>query len=64
MGTSVLLEGMLQRPPGSSAERVELCAESIIEVGEVDGAYPLRKSMRKPENFRDLVHLRARTNTV
>ncbi|CAL5031510.1 unnamed protein product [Urochloa decumbens] len=66
MGTSVLLEGRLQRPPaGSSAERVELRVERVIEVGEVDAAaYPLRKSMRKPENFRDLMHLRARTNTV
>jgi asparaginyl-tRNA synthetase len=64
MGTSVLLEGKLKKPPRNSKERVELHVDRVIEVGEVDDAYPLHKSMTKPENFRDLVHLRARTNTV
>lgn len=64
MGTSVLLEGKLKKPPRNSKERVELHVDRVIEVGEVDDAYPLHKSMTKPENFRDLVHLRARTMTV
>ena len=64
MGTSLLLEGKLKKPLRNSKERVELHVDRVIEVGEVDDAYPLHKSMTKPENFRDLVHLRARTNTV
>ncbi|CAD6342343.1 unnamed protein product [Miscanthus lutarioriparius] len=64
MGTSLLLEGKLKKPLRNSKERVELHVDRVIEVGEVDDAYPLHKSMTKPENFRDLVHLRARTNTI
>ena len=64
-GTSVLVEGVLQKPPVEAKQRIELKVKTVIEVGEVDAAaYPLPKTKITLETLRDFVHLRARTNTV
>ncbi|KAL6657442.1 hypothetical protein ACP70R_005222 [Stipagrostis hirtigluma subsp. patula] len=65
LGTSLLVEGELKKPPRSSKEPIELHVDRVIEIGEVDkGTYPLQKSKNAPITFRDLVHLRARTSTI
>lgn len=64
-GTSVLVEGVLKKPPEEAKQRIELKVEKVIEVGEVDAAaYPLPKTRITLETLRDFVHLRARTNTI
>ncbi|CAM0957811.1 unnamed protein product [Alopecurus aequalis] len=64
-GTSVLVEGVLQKPPVEAKQRIELKVDKVIEVGEVDAAaYPLPKTKITLETLRDFVHLRARTNTI
>uniref|UniRef100_A0ACD5W458 Uncharacterized protein n=1 Tax=Avena sativa TaxID=4498 RepID=A0ACD5W458_AVESA len=64
-GTSVLVEGVLKKPPEEAKQRIELKVEKVIEVGEVDAAaYPLPKTKITLETLRDFVHLRARTNTI
>jgi asparaginyl-tRNA synthetase len=64
-GTSVLVVGELWKPPEGARETVELRAERVVEVGEVDAAaYPLPKGRIGLETLRDFVHLRARTETV
>uniref|UniRef100_A0A452XZL5 asparagine--tRNA ligase n=1 Tax=Aegilops tauschii subsp. strangulata TaxID=200361 RepID=A0A452XZL5_AEGTS len=64
-GTSVLVEGVLKKPPAEAKQRIELKVERVIELGEVDAAaYPLPKTKITLETLRDFVHLRARTNTI
>ncbi|KAL6840926.1 hypothetical protein ACP4OV_029186 [Aristida adscensionis] len=71
-GTSVLVEGVLRKPPDDVKhlkEAVELHVERVVEVGEVDAAaYPLPKTKKDKEitmeTLRGHVHLRARTNII
>ena len=64
-GTSVVIEGVLKRPPAGVKQSLELRAERVLELGVCDpGKYPLPKTRLTLEFLRDLVHLRARTNTV
>ncbi|XP_072953925.1 asparagine--tRNA ligase, cytoplasmic 1-like [Typha angustifolia] len=63
-GTCVLVEGELKKPPEGAKQRIELRVEKVIEVGPVDAKYPLPKTKLTLENLREVVHLRARTNTI
>ncbi|XP_010921956.1 asparagine--tRNA ligase, cytoplasmic 1 [Elaeis guineensis] len=64
-GTSVLVEGVLKKPPEGTKQSVELKVEQVLEVGPVDPSkYPLPKTRLTLEFLRDFVHLRARTNTI
>lgn len=64
-GTSVLVEGELKKPPEGTKQSVELRVERVIEIGTVDPAkYPLPKTRLTLERLREIVHFRARTNTI
>ena len=48
-------------------QKVELKAAAVLHVGACDnsaGAYPLAKKKQTMEFLRDIMHLRARTNTI
>jgi asparaginyl-tRNA synthetase len=65
-GTSVLLEGVLEKLDGAKHKQlIELQVERVIDVGEVDArVYPLPKTKHTLEGLRDIPHLRPRTDTV
>ncbi|XP_072997304.1 asparagine--tRNA ligase, cytoplasmic 1-like [Typha latifolia] len=63
-GTCVLVEGELKKPPEGTKQRIELRVDWVLEVGGVDAKYPLPKARLTLENLREVVHLRARTNTI
>ncbi|XP_047072214.1 asparagine--tRNA ligase, cytoplasmic 3-like [Lolium rigidum] len=65
-GTSVLLEGVLEKLDGAKYKQlIELQVEKVIDVGEVDArVYPLPKTKHTLEGLRDIPHLRPRTDTI
>lgn len=64
-GTSVLLEGVLERTPEGTKQAVELKATKVIHLGTCDAStYPMAKKSLPFEFLREKAHLRARTNTI
>ncbi|KAK9832624.1 hypothetical protein WJX81_004893 [Elliptochloris bilobata] len=66
-GTSVLVEGELTETPPGTKQKVELKAMALLHVGPCDnsaGEYPLAKKKQTMEFLREIMHLRARTNTI
>ncbi|XP_020114036.1 asparagine--tRNA ligase, cytoplasmic 1-like [Ananas comosus] len=63
-GTCVLVEGELKKPPEGTKQRIELRVDKVLALGPVDSKYPLPKTRLTLENLREVVHLRARTNTI
>ncbi|XP_010539388.1 PREDICTED: asparagine--tRNA ligase, cytoplasmic 1-like [Tarenaya hassleriana] len=64
-GTCVSVDGVLKTPPEGAKQKIELRVEKVIHVGRVDPAkYPIPKTKLTLEFLRDVLHLRARTNTI
>jgi len=65
IGTSIVVEGVLEQPLVHGKHVVELKVEKIIHVGVVDlKKYPLAKTRLSFEFLRAYPHLRPRTTTV
>ncbi|EOA13139.1 hypothetical protein CARUB_v10026156mg [Capsella rubella] len=66
-GTCVTVDGVLKIPPEGKGvkQRIELSVVKVIDVGTVDPTkYPLPKTKLTLEFLRDVLHLRARTNSI
>nr|CAD1829637.1 unnamed protein product [Ananas comosus var. bracteatus] len=56
--------GRAQEAPEGTKQRIELRVDKVLALGPVDAKYPLPKTRLTLENLREVVHLRARTNTI
>ncbi|KAL8500994.1 hypothetical protein ACS0TY_020542 [Phlomoides rotata] len=64
-GTSILAEGVLQKPSLHDKEIIELKAEKVLHIGLVDqDRYPLSMKRIPLDALRDSAHFRPRTTTV
>lgn len=65
IGTSVLLEGVIEKAQTEGKYTIELKADKVLHVGPVNPVkYPLSKPRLSLEAIRVYPHFRARTTTV
>lgn len=64
-GTSILVEGLLERPSAEGKHVIELKADKVLHIGAVEvDKYPLTKKRVQLDILRDYSQFRPRTTTV